>query len=59
MEIDLHRLQKQSGIIGTSEKIFDFAEIQYMQIPLTSSTMEWIFQIQIVKNIRNIGQVYM
>ena len=23
MEIDLHRLQKQSGIIGTSEKIFE------------------------------------
>ena len=23
MEIDLHRLQKQSGLIGTSEKIFE------------------------------------
>ena len=32
---------------STSEKIFDLAEIQYMQIPLTSSTMEWIFQVQL------------
>jgi hypothetical protein len=32
---------------STSEKIFDFAEIQYMQIPLSSSTMEWIFQVQV------------
>ena len=32
---------------STSEKIFDLAEIQYMQIPLSSSTMEWIFQVQV------------
>ena len=32
---------------STSQKIFDFQQIQYMQIPLTSSTMEWIFQVQL------------
>jgi hypothetical protein len=32
---------------STSQKIFDFGQIDYMQIPLTSSTMEWIFQVQI------------
>ena len=32
---------------STSQKIFDFGQIQYMQIPLTSSTMEWIFQVQL------------
>ena len=32
---------------STSQKIFDFGQISYMQIPLTSSTMEWIFQVQI------------
>ena len=32
---------------STSEKIFEFQQIQYMLIPLTSSTMEWIFQVQI------------
>ena len=32
---------------SASTKIFDFSQIQYMQIPLTSSTMEWIFQVQI------------
>ena len=31
---------------SASTKIFDFSQIQYMQIPLTSSTMEWIFQVQ-------------
>jgi len=32
---------------SASEKIFEFQKIQYMQIPLTSSTMEWIFQVQL------------
>jgi len=32
---------------SASEKIFEFQQIQYMQIPLTSSTMEWIFQVQL------------
>ena len=32
---------------STSEKIFDFGQISHMQIPLTSSTMEWIFQVQL------------
>ena len=32
---------------SASAKIFDFQQIQYMQIPLTSSTMEWIFQVQL------------
>ena len=32
---------------STSQKIFDFGQISYMQIPLTSSTMEWIFQVQL------------
>ena len=32
---------------STSEKIFEFQQIQYMLIPLTSSTMEWIFQVQL------------
>ena len=32
---------------STSQKIFDFGQIDYMQIPLTSSTMEWIFQVQL------------
>ena len=32
---------------STSQKIFDFGQISNMQIPLTSSTMEWIFQVQI------------
>ena len=32
---------------STSQKIFDLAEIKYMQIPLSSSTMEWIFQVQL------------
>jgi len=32
---------------SASTKIFDFSQIQYMQIPLTSSTMEWIFQVQL------------
>ena len=32
---------------SVSTKIFDFGQIQYMQIPLTSSTMEWIFQVQL------------
>ena len=31
---------------STSQKIFDFGQIQYMQIPLTSKTMEWIFKVQ-------------
>jgi len=32
---------------STSQKIFDFGQISNMQIPLTSSTMEWIFQVQL------------
>ena len=32
---------------STSQKIFEFQQIQYMLIPLTSSTMEWIFQVQL------------
>jgi len=32
---------------SASTKIFDFNQIQYMQIPLSSSTMEWIFQVQL------------
>jgi len=32
---------------STSQKIFDFGQISHMQIPLTSSTMEWIFQVQL------------
>ena len=32
---------------SASEKIFEFQQIQYMLIPLTSSTMEWIFQVQL------------
>jgi len=32
---------------STSKKIFDFGQISHMQIPLTSSTMEWIFQVQL------------
>ena len=32
---------------SASTKIFDFSQIQYMQIPLTSKTMEWIFKIQL------------
>jgi len=32
---------------SVSTKIFDFNQIQYMQIPLSSSTMEWIFQVQL------------
>ena len=32
---------------SASTKIFDFSQIQYMQIPLSSSTMEWIFQVQL------------
>lgn len=32
---------------STSQKIFDFGQIDYMQIPLTSSTMEWIFKVQL------------
>ena len=32
---------------STSQKIFDFGQMSNMQIPLTSSTMEWIFQVQI------------
>ena len=32
---------------SASEKIFEFQKIQYMQIPLTSSTMEWIFQVKL------------
>jgi len=32
---------------STSEKIFEFSQIQFMLIPLTSSTMEWIFQVQL------------
>ena len=30
MEIDLHRLQKQSGLIGTSEKIFEKPTIKVL-----------------------------
>jgi hypothetical protein len=32
---------------SASTKIFDFSQIQYMQIPLTSKTMEWIFKVQL------------
>ena len=32
---------------SASTKIFDFNQIQYMQIPLSSRTMEWIFQVQL------------
>ena len=32
---------------STSQKIFDFGQMSNMQIPLTSSTMEWIFQVQL------------
>jgi len=32
---------------SASEKIFEFQQIQYMQIPLTSSTMSWIFKVQL------------
>ena len=32
---------------SASTKIFDFNQIQYMQIPLSSKTMEWIFQVQL------------
>ena len=32
---------------SASTKIFDFNQIQYMQIPLSSSTMEWIFKVQL------------
>ena len=32
---------------SASTKIFDFNQIQYMQIPLTSKTMEWIFKVQL------------
>ena len=32
---------------SASTKIFDFSQIQYMQIPLSSSTMEWIFKVQL------------
>jgi len=32
---------------SASTKIFDFSQIQYMQIPLSSKTMEWIFKVQL------------
>ena len=32
---------------SASTKIFDFNQIQYMQIPLSSKTMEWIFKVQL------------
>ena len=32
---------------SVSTKIFDFSQIQYMQIPLTSKTMEWIFKVHL------------
>ena len=32
---------------STSKMIFDFGQIATMKIPLTSKTMEWIFQVQL------------
>ena len=32
---------------SASQMIFDFSQIQFMQIPLTSKTMEWIFKVQL------------
>ena len=32
---------------SASTKIFDFNQIQFMQIPLSSTTMEWIFKVQL------------
>ena len=32
---------------STSKMIFDFGKIEYMKIPLTSKTMEWIFKVQL------------
>ena len=32
---------------SASTKIFDFSQIQFMQIPLSSKTMEWIFKVQL------------
>jgi len=32
---------------SASQMIFDFSQIQFMQIPLTSKTMEWIFNVQL------------
>ena len=32
---------------SASQMIFDFSQIQFMQIPLSSKTMEWIFKVQL------------
>ena len=32
---------------STSKMIFDFGQMSHMKIPLTSKTMEWIFQVQL------------
>ena len=36
---------------SASEMIFDFQQVPDMKIPLTSKTMEWIFNVQLPKGI--------
>ena len=33
--------------LSASKMIFDFGQMSNMKIPLTSKTMEWIFQVQL------------